>query len=89
MKLSYQTAVAQAKAGNHMISCSVDACLYAEEPTLGGGGSADEELPHYHETVLLEESVQGMLAAPGKVLVDGTLGGGGHTGRMLECGADV
>ncbi|MFC4991106.1 16S rRNA (cytosine(1402)-N(4))-methyltransferase RsmH [Rubritalea tangerina] len=30
-----------------------------------------------------------MQAGPGKVLVDGTLGGGGHTGLMLERGADV
>ena len=89
MKLSYHAAEAKAKAGNRMISCSQDTCLYSKEPVLGGGGSEDEELPHYHETVLLEESVQAMQAGPGKVLVDGTLGGGGHTGRMLECGADV
>lgn len=90
MKLSHLPAVAKARAGNRMISCSLNACFYATEIADGGGGSADEEeLPHYHETVLLEESVAAMLAGPGKVLVDGTLGGGGHTGMMLERGADV
>ena len=50
---------------------------------------ASEEMEHYHETVLREESVHYMAAAEGKVLVDGTLGGGGHTQRMLELGATV
>ncbi len=50
----------------------------------GGGG-----LPHYHETVLLHESVDAMQARSGKVMVDGTLGGGGHTHLMLERGAKV
>ncbi|MFC5050216.1 16S rRNA (cytosine(1402)-N(4))-methyltransferase RsmH [Rubritalea spongiae] len=86
MKLSYQSAVAMAGAGYRMISCSQTPCLYAEGNVNGGGGEA---LPHYHETVLLEESVDAMLAGPGKVLVDGTLGGGGHTGLMLERGAEV
>jgi 16S rRNA (cytosine1402-N4)-methyltransferase len=89
MKLSYHAVEANVKAGNRMIPCSQGTCLYSKEATLGGGGSDDEELPHYHETVLLEECVEAMQAGPGKVLVDGTLGGGGHTGRMLECGADV
>lgn len=90
MKLSYQAAMAPAGAGNRVISCPQGNCLYSEEVSNGGGGfSEEEELPHYHETVLLEESVDAMLAGPGKVLVDGTLGGGGHTGLMLQRGADV
>lgn len=67
------------------MSCSMSPCLDAEAGAGGGG----EALPHYHETVLLEESVDAMLAGPGRVLVDGTLGGGGHTQRMLEKGAMV
>ncbi len=50
---------------------------------------ASEDLEHYHETVLLEEAVHYMAPAAGKVLVDGTLGGGGHTEKMLEAGATV
>ncbi len=51
--------------------------------------SSSEDLEHYHETVLLEEAVHFMAPATGKVLVDGTLGGGGHTEKMLEAGAIV
>jgi len=38
---------------------------------------------------MLQESVDLVEAAPGKVIVDGTLGGGGHTQLMLEIGASV
>ena len=51
------------------------------------GGSKD--LEHYHETVLREESVHYMAPAAGRILIDGTLGGGGHTLRMLELDATV
>lgn len=58
---------------------------------MSGSGECGEreEMEHYHETVLLEEAVHFMAPANGKVLVDGTLGGGGHTERMLEAGATV
>jgi len=37
-----------------------------------------------HETVLLEEAVEWLVPGSGKVLVDGTLGLGGHAKRWLE-----
>ncbi|SIT00110.1 16S rRNA (cytosine(1402)-N(4))-methyltransferase RsmH [Alicyclobacillus vulcanalis] len=37
-----------------------------------------------HESVLLEEAVEALLPRPGGVYVDATLGGGGHTERILE-----
>jgi 16S rRNA (cytosine1402-N4)-methyltransferase len=45
--------------------------------------------PYVHQTVLLEETVALLAAAPGKVILDGTLGGGGHAEALLEAGARV
>ena len=42
-----------------------------------------------HITVLLHETVDMLKAGPGKILVDCTLGGGGHTELLLEQGATV
>ncbi len=42
-----------------------------------------------HETVLRRETVELLRAAPGKVILDGTLGGGGHAEALLEAGARV
>ncbi|MFO0594328.1 MAG: 16S rRNA (cytosine(1402)-N(4))-methyltransferase RsmH [Myxococcaceae bacterium] len=49
--------------------------------------------PFEHQTVLREETVQlltpGSPGLEGRVIVDGTLGGGGHTEALLERGARV
>lgn len=71
-----------------------DACLsgwFRNESSSANerSGSSDDALGYYHETVLLEEAVHFMAPARGKVLIDGTLGGGGHTEKMLEAGATV
>jgi 16S rRNA (cytosine1402-N4)-methyltransferase len=42
-----------------------------------------------HTPVLLDEVVKALLPAPGKCMVDGTLGGGGHSEALLEAGANV
>src|SRR3954468_17752092 len=47
------------------------------------------ELSFVHQTVLLNEAVELLSPGPGKVIVDGTLGGGGHTEALLERGAFV
>ena len=62
-----------------------------------GGGMSDKEPAHdpaqepagYHEPVLLEEVMHFLQPAPGKLVLDATLGGGGHTERMLQAGAKV
>ena len=43
----------------------------------------------YHESVLAREVVQLLAPSPGKLLLDGTLGGGGHSERLLAAGARV
>ena len=42
-----------------------------------------------HISVLLSESIQALAPAPGKLIVDATLGGGGHTEALLQAGASV
>jgi 16S rRNA (cytosine1402-N4)-methyltransferase len=46
-------------------------------------------VPFVHESVLLKEAVSLLKPGVGKVIVDGTLGGGGHAEALLEAGADV
>ncbi|WIG98988.1 16S rRNA (cytosine(1402)-N(4))-methyltransferase RsmH [Myxococcus sp. SDU36] len=42
-----------------------------------------------HQTVLLREAVALLRPADGKVIIDGTLGGGGHSEALLASGATV
>jgi len=43
----------------------------------------------YHTSVLLEEVTHCLEPAPGKLYLDGTLGGGGHSEQLLQAGAKV
>ena len=43
----------------------------------------------YHLPVLSEEVIEMMDAGPGKFIIDGTLGGGGHSELVLKTGANV
>ena len=51
--------------------------------------AADPHSPGYHEPVLVKEIVEYLQPAKGRVIFDGTLGGGGHTRALLEAGATV
>jgi 16S rRNA (cytosine1402-N4)-methyltransferase len=43
----------------------------------------------YHETILRDRTAELLAAGPGRVIVDGTLGGGGHAEALLAAGARV
>ncbi len=43
----------------------------------------------FHESVLAREAVALLCPTPGKLLLDGTLGGGGHAELLLAGGASV
>lgn len=45
--------------------------------------------PTYHEPIMLNEVVELLAPKTGKIIVDGTLGGGGHTSALLGAGATV
>lgn len=53
------------------------------------GSSSGSELPHYHETVLLNETIDAVSLQQDLMIVDATLGGGGHTEALLERGCRV
>ena len=67
--------------------------------TVTGGGGMDpeggprqsERIPddEYHRPVLLEEVTHYLQPSSGKLYLDGTLGGGGHTEQLLNVGAKV
>ena len=46
-------------------------------------------MSNYHTPVLLQEVIQGLQVTAGKRFIDATLGGGGHTKKILEMGAEV
>jgi 16S rRNA (cytosine1402-N4)-methyltransferase len=54
-----------------------------EEPT------QTRNLPFYHLPVLMHEVLEMLQPAAGKLIFDGTLGGGGHTEAILQSGARV
>lgn len=53
-----------------------------------GDEGADSQ-PFRHVTVLAREAVDALQPAPGRVYIDATLGGGGHTELLLQAGASV
>ncbi len=54
-----------------------------------GDESSNRSLPFYHLPVLLQEVLEALAPSPGKLIFDGTLGGGGHSEAILQHGASV
>ncbi len=50
---------------------------------------ADDDNTVYHVPVMPDEVVALLRPAPGMLFLDGTVGGGGHSERLLEAGAEV
>ncbi len=48
-----------------------------------------DPLPFHHVSVMLDEVVAALQPHPGQLLLDGTLGGGGHAEALLKLGARV
>jgi 16S rRNA (cytosine1402-N4)-methyltransferase len=57
--------------------------------SFGGLDGPGDDAESYHIPVLEQEVVNALVPMPGKLMLDGTLGGGGHTRRLLEHGTDV
>ena len=59
------------------------------DPSLTDPDAPDAAGAFSHVPVLADEVIQALAPAPGRVFVDGTLGGAGHTGLLLAAGATV
>lgn len=49
----------------------------------------DDESAAYHTPILVGDVLNYLRPAPGMLILDGTLGGGGHSAAFLQCGASV
>jgi 16S rRNA (cytosine1402-N4)-methyltransferase len=66
-----------------LLDVTMEALMAPDEP------AADFEAPVYHRPVLVREVLRHMEPAAGKVFIDATLGGGGHSEAFLGAGATV
>lgn len=75
------------------ISGSLPSVELFSKPSRKGLPSSGRQSPtagsDYHIPVMLEEVLHFLAPTRGKLFLDGTLGGGGHTRRLLEDGANV
>ena len=49
----------------------------------------NEPMEAYHQPVLVAEVVRILAPVPGRLIVDGTLGGGGHSKALLDAGSKI
>jgi 16S rRNA (cytosine1402-N4)-methyltransferase len=78
-----------------VINPEMNALLFERPVWFATGPLVLEEEPQemedftYHRPVLAAEAVELLTPHPGSLVVDGTVGGGGHTEAILKTGADV
>lgn len=78
-----------------MINPQMNALLFERPVWFATGPLVLEEEPQqmedftYHRPVLAAEVLELLAPHPGSLVVDGTVGGGGHTEAILKTGADV
>lgn len=58
-------------------------------PPMAVWGDPDPDAMAYHTPVMPDEVADLLRPAPGMLILDGTLGGGGHTELLLKAGANV
>ena len=51
--------------------------------------NSQRDFPHYHTPVMVAEVLAALSPSTGDVIIDGTLGGGGHTQAILNGGAKI
>ncbi|MCQ2372353.1 MAG: 16S rRNA (cytosine(1402)-N(4))-methyltransferase, partial [Akkermansia sp.] len=62
------------------------AALEEEAPAEDETDDTADDTPFHHVTVLAHEAVEALQPAEGRVMVDATLGGGGHSELLLQAG---
>lgn len=71
-----------------MMHFETEACSHAAEER-GNFMALEDGGKNYHEPVMLREAVEWIAPTPGRLIVDGTLGGGGHSEALVQAGARV
>lgn len=61
----------------------------SNEAAQGDLSDLDSSSDFYHEPVLMDETLAALQPQEGLTFLDGTLGGGGHSERLLQAGASV
>lgn len=85
MKQGVAAGTARRLAGNTEVRAA-SGWLSARTPDVSGELASGDA---YHVPVMSQEVAQWMQAAPGQFIIDGTLGGGGHSRDFLDAGAEV
>ncbi|MFI3243852.1 MAG: 16S rRNA (cytosine(1402)-N(4))-methyltransferase RsmH [Akkermansia sp.] len=82
-------AISGEQASEWQAACRADSGQLDAEDAAAAAELNEQAQDFHHLTVLAAEASDALQACEGRVLVDATLGGGGHTERLLGSGATV